>query len=148
MGCCKHGKNIRVSQNVGNSWLIVKLLDLLEGLCSAELVGWRNSVQQKTEAVRFQVPSFFNLKKITLQDIAKFLICCIYPVHTPTNTLFINLVKSFKFTLKYTILTPLHASVFNDHNQGALSVPNLRYIYVRTLGNFYILTHSTVHSPS
>jgi hypothetical protein len=25
-----------------------------------------------------------------------------YPVHSPTNALFTNLVKSFKFTLKYT----------------------------------------------
>jgi len=48
----------------------------------------------------------------------------IYVVHSPTNTLFINLVKSFKFTLKYTIISLLHVSVFNDQHQGALSVPN------------------------
>jgi len=48
----------------------------------------------------------------------------IYAVPTPTNALFINLVKSLKFTLKYTILSLLHVSVFNDHHQGALSVPN------------------------
>ena len=48
----------------------------------------------------------------------------IYVVHSPINTLFINLVKSFKFTLKYTIISLLHVSVFNDHHQGALSVPN------------------------
>jgi len=47
-----------------------------------------------------------------------------YAVHTSTNTLFIKLVKSFKFTLKYTIISLLHVSVFNGHNQGALSVPN------------------------
>ena len=47
-----------------------------------------------------------------------------YVVHSPTNALFINLVKSFKFTLKYTIISLLHVSVFNDHHQGALSVPN------------------------
>ena len=35
-----------------------------------------------------------------------------------------NLVKSFKFTLKYTVILLLHVSVFNDHHQGALSVPN------------------------
>jgi len=35
----------------------------------------------------------------------------IYVVHTPTNALFINLVKSFKFTLKYTIISLLHVSV-------------------------------------
>jgi len=46
----------------------------------------------------------------------------IYVVHSPTNALFINLVKSFKFTLKYTIISLLHVSVFNDHHQGALSV--------------------------
>jgi hypothetical protein len=48
----------------------------------------------------------------------------IYAVHTPTNAPFINLVKSFKFTLKHTIISLLHVSVFNDHYQGALSVPN------------------------
>ena len=48
----------------------------------------------------------------------------IYVVHTPTNVLFINLLKSFKFALKYTIISLLHVSVFNDHHQGALSVPN------------------------
>jgi len=48
----------------------------------------------------------------------------IYVVHSPTNALFINLVKSFKFTLKYTIISLLHVSVFNDHHQGALSVLN------------------------
>jgi len=45
-------------------------------------------------------------------------------VHSPTNALFINLVKSFKFTLQYKIISLLHASVFNDRHQGALSVPN------------------------
>jgi len=45
-------------------------------------------------------------------------------VHTPTNALFINLIKNFKFTLKYTIISSLHVSVFNDHHQGDLSVPN------------------------
>jgi len=39
----------------------------------------------------------------------------IYAVHTPTNALFINLVKSFKFTLKYTIISLLHVSVFNPY---------------------------------
>jgi len=48
----------------------------------------------------------------------------IYVVHTPTSTLFINLVKSLKFRLKYTVMSLLHVSVFNDHHQGALSVPN------------------------
>ena len=48
----------------------------------------------------------------------------IYAVPSPTNSLFTNLVKSFKFTLKYTIISLLHVSVFNDHHQGALSVPN------------------------
>jgi len=44
--------------------------------------------------------------------------------HSPTNALFINLVKVFKFTLKYTIISLLHVSVFNDRHQGSLSVPN------------------------
>jgi hypothetical protein len=89
VGCCKHGMHIRVSKNVGNSWLVVKLLDLLEGLCSAELVGWRNSVQQKTEAVRFQVPSFFNLKKNNLTRYCKiFNLLYIPSSHTNKYTIY------------------------------------------------------------
>ena len=57
-----------------------------------------------------------------------------YAVHSETNALFINLVKSFKFTLKYTIILFLHVSIFNDHHQGALSVPDYSYIYVKTVG--------------
>jgi len=45
-------------------------------------------------------------------------------VHTPTNALSINMVKSLKFTLKYTIISLIHVSVFSDHHQGALSLPN------------------------
>ena len=60
----------------------------------------------------------------------------IYAVHTPTNALYINLVKSFKFTLKYIIISLLHVSVFTDHHQGALSVPNCSYIYVKTVSKF------------
>jgi len=48
----------------------------------------------------------------------------IYAVHTPTNALFMNLLKSFKFALKYTIISLINVSVFNDHHQGALSVPD------------------------
>ena len=44
--------------------------------------------------------------------------------HSPTNALFMNLVKHFKFTVQYTIISLLHVSVFNDHHQGGLSVPN------------------------
>ena len=40
--------------------------------------------------------------------------------HSPTNALCINLVKSFKFTLKYTIISLLHVPVFNDHQQEAV----------------------------
>jgi len=47
-----------------------------------------------------------------------------YEVQPQTNALFINLAKSFKFTLKYTIISLLNISVFNDHHQGALSVPD------------------------
>ena len=47
----------------------------------------------------------------------------LYVIHTPTNALFIRLVKSFKFTLKYTIISRLHVSGFNDHHQRVLSVP-------------------------
>jgi len=44
--------------------------------------------------------------------------------------------------LKYTIISLLHVSVFSDHRQGALYVPNLSYIYVKTLAkiiSLYIL---------
>jgi len=58
----------------------------------------------------------------------------LYAVHTPANALFINLAKSFRFALKYKIISLMHVSVFNDHHQGALSVPNYTYIYVKTLG--------------
>jgi len=47
-----------------------------------------------------------------------------YAVHPQTNALIINLVKIFKFTLKYTIIPRLHVSVSKDHHQGALSVSN------------------------
>jgi hypothetical protein len=63
----------------------------------------------------------------------------IYVVHSPTNALFISLVK---FTLKYTIISLLHVSVFNDHHQEVLSVPNQSYTYVKTFGkitSFYKL---------
>jgi len=46
-----------------------------------------------------------------------------YIVHSPTNTLFINLFKRFKFTLKYTIISLLHVSVFNDH-QVQIKLPD------------------------
>jgi len=48
----------------------------------------------------------------------------ICPVHTPTDALFINLVESFKFILKYTIISPVRVSVFNDHHHGAFCVPD------------------------
>jgi len=47
-----------------------------------------------------------------------------YAVHSPTNALFINLVKSSYFTLKYSIISLLHVSVFNDHHEGSLFLPN------------------------
>jgi len=42
-------------------------------------------------------------------------------VHSATKALFLILIKSFKFTLKYTIISLIHVSVFNDRHQGALS---------------------------
>jgi len=47
-----------------------------------------------------------------------------HAVLSPTNALFINLVKIFKCTLKYTIISLLQVSVSNDHHHGALSVQN------------------------
>jgi len=64
---------------------------------------------------------------------------CMHVVHSPTNALFINLVKSFKFTLKYKIISLLHVSVFNDHHLGACTAPGQSYIYVKTLGKIMSL---------
>ena len=50
----------------------------------------------------------------------------IYAVHTPTNALFINFVKSLKFTLKYTIISLLHVSVFNDHIKNSSLTPDIQ----------------------
>jgi len=57
----------------------------------------------------------------------------IYVVRSPTNALFINLVKSFKFTLKYTIISLQRVSVFNDHRQEL-------YLYVTKV--IFMLKHS------
>ena len=57
-----------------------------------------------------------------------------YIVYTPTNALFINLVKSFKFTLKYTIILLLHVSVFNDHH--------IRELYLYLTKVIFVLKHS------
>jgi len=51
-------------------------------------------------------------KNILTVEFRIFFYCCtvhfeIYTVHIPTNALFINLVKSFKFTLKYSIISLL-----------------------------------------
>ena len=56
-----------------------------------------------------------------------------YAIHTPTNAVFINLIKSFKFTLKYTIISPLHVSVFNDLHQEL-------YLYLTKV--IFMLKHS------
>jgi len=61
-----------------------------------------------------------NILRCTVSKMSKF--NCL--IHTHANALFINLIKSFKFTLKYTIISLLHVSVYNDHHQGALCVPN------------------------
>ena len=60
----------------------------------------------------------------TLTDKKRITIHETYVVHSPTNALFINLVKSFKYTLKYTIISLPRVLVFNGHHKGALSVPN------------------------
>jgi len=43
-------------------------------------------------------------------------------------------LKVLNLHKQYTIISLLPVSVFNDHHQGVLSVPNLSYIYVKTLG--------------
>jgi hypothetical protein len=42
----------------------------------------------------------------------------VYSVHSPTKALFIKLEKALKFTLKFTLSSLLHVSVY-DHHQGA-----------------------------
>jgi len=78
----------------------------------------------------------------------------IYVVHTPTNAIFTNLVKSFKFTLKYTIISLLLVSVFNDHHQGALSVSfctahntHAALRHAATSPNIYIYIYNDVILP-
>ena len=62
----------------------------------------------------------------------------IYAVHTPTNALFMNLGKSFKFTLKYTIISLLNVSVFNDHS--ALHTTHMPLYNVLRQHLIYIMT--------
>ena len=58
----------------------------------------------------------------------------IYPFHPPTNGLLINLVKSFKFTLKHTIISLPRVSVFNDLTKVIFMLKHSaklrRYIYI------------------
>ena len=79
-----------------------------------------------THCVRRKYLVFSNSKKT--KQIIK-----IDAVHKPTNALFISSVKSFKFSLKYTIISLLHVSVLNDNHQGDISVYNQNYIYDKTL---------------
>jgi len=72
----------------------------------------------------------------------------IYIVHSPTNALFITFVTSFKFALKYTIISLLHVSVFSDHQQGALSVPDYVYVYVKTPESLFLKYVSTAKARS
>jgi hypothetical protein len=58
------------------------------------------------------------------KHIINFILVSATLLHKKLKQNFINLVKSLKFTLKYTIISLLHVSVFNDRHQGALSVPN------------------------
>jgi len=57
-------------------------------------------------------------------------------------------LKSFKFTLKYTIILLLHVSAFNDHHQGALSVLHCTQHTCRSTGyilKFSQFTHQQMH---
>ena len=56
----------------------------------------------------------------------------IYVVHTPINAVFIKLGKVLKFTLKCTLISLLHVSVY-DHHQGACTALGQSYIFVKTL---------------
>ena len=56
-----------------------------------------------------------------------------YAVHSPTNALSINMVKSFKFTLKYTIISLLHVSVL---------MTIIRELYLHLNKVIFMLKHS------
>ena len=77
-------------------------------------------------------PPVYTGQDVNHRDWKVYTLFGIYPVLSPKNALFINSVKSFKYTLKYTIISLLHVSVFNDHHLGALPVPNLSNICVKT----------------
>ena len=71
-------------------------------------------------------------KQVSIQFLSLHRAFCNLRVHSPTNALFINLVKTFKFTLKYTIISLLHVSVslctaHNTHAalRHAATSPNL-----------------------
>jgi len=85
---------------------------------------------------------------ISIQDIltpdTEFKNLCI--VHSPTNALFIIFIKSFKFTLKYTIISLLHVSVLkllmpNDdyscRTAPLTSKRHILYIYSTHIGTEY-----------
>ena len=57
----------------------------------------------------------------------------IYAVHSPTNALFINLVKSFKFTLKYTIILLLNF-------RSLMTIVRKLYLYLTKV--IFMLKHS------
>jgi len=109
-------------------WRPVRLgvwLELVTGIFSFGNMGWAMWVGETALTCLDDHSRYLFLLNINAKKLF------VYPVHSPTNTLFINLVKSFKFTLKYTIISLLHVSVFNDGHQGALSVPNYSYIYTK-----------------
>jgi hypothetical protein len=79
------------------------LLDLLSVLLiNCGIFGWRSRLMSTVPVSSCEYWDFVYRLYI-------FFLCTvhfeIYVVHSPTNTLFINLVKSFKFTLKYTIIS-------------------------------------------
>jgi len=82
------------------------------------------------------IPSLLSKLYNTKRSQYNFYLCTvhfeIYAVHSPTNALFINLVKTIKFTLKCTIISLLHVSVSlcTAHNtraalRHAVTSPNL-----------------------
>jgi len=86
-------------------------------LCSGEIKV------PKMACVPSGVAKYFVARGPPQTEIMNFYRCAvhfeIYAVRTPTNALFINLVKSLKFILKCTIISLLDVSVFNDHHHVA-----------------------------
>ena len=137
-----HGRRLRyrhrISLSTGNVWKLREKWYSLMGkaensflrLCGNfwDLLKFSLLIKPNSGLLRCDTVSLGKWFQEFRRNISFFYRCTvhfeIYVVHSPTNALFINSFKSFKFILKYTIISLLRVSVFNDHHQGALSLPS------------------------